>query len=295
MTSNHPLAEVFGFPADNLSPEAMRNRKRRLCPFGNRVPNCTKDKAQDPLGVCSVNTEQGPVITCPIRFRQRWLVASEAADFFFAPDAAWTSLTEVRLADKHGQSAGNIDIVLVAYDDQGNITDFGAIEIQAVYISGNIRRPFEYYMAAPEQRAGMDWSGQENPPRPDFLSSSRKRLAPQLLYKGGILNAWRRKMAVAVDKAFFGTLPALPECGRAEADIVWLVYDLSLDGANNVYELTHHRSVYTTFGAALDRITHTEPGPVEDFVQLLQSKLDDKLATDTPPDAPTLADVLRGQ
>ena len=33
----------------------------------------------------------------------------------------------------------------------------------------------------------MDWSSQHNYPNPDYLSSSRKRLAPQLIYKGGIL------------------------------------------------------------------------------------------------------------
>ena len=45
----------------------------------------------------------------------------------------------------------------------------------------------------------MDWTSQPNYPRPDFLSSSRKRLAPQLMFKGGILNYWEKKMAVALD------------------------------------------------------------------------------------------------
>ncbi|MBP6823685.1 MAG: hypothetical protein KA368_19200, partial [Acidobacteria bacterium] len=39
---NHPLAEVFGFPAANQSDTARRYREHRLCPFNNRVPNCTK-------------------------------------------------------------------------------------------------------------------------------------------------------------------------------------------------------------------------------------------------------------
>ena len=41
----HPLAEVFGFPIDNLSPEAERYRKLKLCPYNNKVPSRTKDKA----------------------------------------------------------------------------------------------------------------------------------------------------------------------------------------------------------------------------------------------------------
>ena len=195
MTIKHPLAEVFGFPAENTSEEASRYRKLRLCPFNNRVPNCTKDKADNPLGVCSVLSDNGIAVTCPVRFRQYWLIAEDAAKFFFPQGTTWTSLTEVRLNDKNGDSAGNIDVVLVAYDSKGKVTDFGALEVQGVYISGNVRRPFEFYMENPAANVNMDWRGKSNYPRPDYLSSSRKRLAPQLLYKGGILNAWGKKIA----------------------------------------------------------------------------------------------------
>jgi hypothetical protein len=47
----HPLAEVFGFPTTDMSANANRHRTKCLCPFNNKVPNCAKDKAQDPLGV----------------------------------------------------------------------------------------------------------------------------------------------------------------------------------------------------------------------------------------------------
>src|SRR4030042_168103 len=113
----HPLAEVFGYLTTDQTPQAIRHRSHRLCPFNNKVPNCT-----------------------------------------------------------NGKSAGNIDVVLVAYDENSTIYDFGALEIQAVYISGNIRDPFEYYMKDPVSRANMDWKNEVNYPRPDYLSSSRKRL-----------------------------------------------------------------------------------------------------------------------
>jgi hypothetical protein len=139
----------------------------------------------------------GVAITCPVRFRQDWLIAADAAHYFFdGSTTKYTSLTDIGLPDKLGRSAGNIDVVLVAYDGKGQVTDFGALEVQAVYISGNIRRPFEHYMQDPHQHATMDWRGQSHYPRPDYLSSSRKRLAPQLLYKGGILRAWGKKTAV---------------------------------------------------------------------------------------------------
>jgi hypothetical protein len=77
----HPLAEVFGFPTNNLSPEADRYRRLRLCPFNNKVPSCTKDKAENPLGVCTVYEGDKLAITCPIRFREDWLIAEDAAAF----------------------------------------------------------------------------------------------------------------------------------------------------------------------------------------------------------------------
>src|SRR3990172_7925282 len=109
-----PLAEVFGYLIADHTERADRYRSHRLCPFNNKVPNCTKDKAKDPLGVCSIYEEDNVAITCPIRFRQDWLIADDAAAFFFPHKGAWTSLTEVRLSDKQGRSAGNIDVVLVA-------------------------------------------------------------------------------------------------------------------------------------------------------------------------------------
>ncbi len=288
----HPLAEVFGFPTDNFSAEAKRHRARRLCPYNNKVPNCTKDKAKDPLGVCSVYEGDHAVITCPVRFRQAWQIADDAAAFFFPPHLAWTSLTEVRLVDRHGRSAGNIDVVLAAYDESGRLLDFGALEIQAVYISGNIRNAFEYYMHDPDARQDMTWEGAYYP-RPDYLSSSRKRLAPQLIYKGGILNKWGKKSAVAVDRHFFANLPALPETTPDQAAIAWLVYELVLDAGSNVYRLMPYRTVYTAFAPALETITTSEAGPVEDFISHLQHKLDEKLDNGYPPDAPTLTDIIQ--
>jgi len=245
-----PLAEVFGHLTTDQTNRAERYRSRRLCPFNNKVPNCTKDKAKNPLGVCSIYHENEPVITCPIRFRQDWLIADDAASFFFDETTRWSSLTEVRLNDSNGKSAGNIDVVLVAYDHRGKVLDFGALEIQAVYISGNVREPFEYYMSDPRDRATMDWSKEPNYPRPDYLSSFHNRLAPQLISKGGILHAWGKRIAIALNRGFFNTLPKLQEVSQGEADIAWMVYDV-VPGANRnaqasrQMKLVMHKVVYS--------------------------------------------------
>jgi hypothetical protein len=290
-TPKHPLAEVFGFPTKNNSTEAQRYRKAKLCPFNNKVPNCTKDKALDPLGVCSIFEENGEAtITCPVRFRESWIMAEDAAAFFFSQDTKWTSLTEIRLKDGTGQSAGNIDVVLVSYDERGKIVDFGSLEVQAVYISGNVRNPFNEYMSDTEKNADMKWEG-ENYPRADYLSSSRKRLAPQLLYKGGILKQWNKKQAVALHKSFYATLPKLPEVSPEKADIAWFLYGLEYNGNTNRFHLVKEKTIYTAFEPAMLKITTAPAGKVEDFIEHLQAKLDTHLS---PPDAPTLQDVLKG-
>ncbi|MEZ4865944.1 MAG: NotI family restriction endonuclease [Caldilineaceae bacterium] len=289
-----PLAEVFGFSSYDLSDQAERYRRLKLCPYNNRVPSCTKDKANDPLGVCSIYHDKGdlsePIITCPIRFRQDWRIAEDAAAFFFDSTTSWTSLSEVKLRDKEGQSAGNIDLVLVAYDERGRVIDFGSLEVQAVYISGNVRRPFEYYMEDRASRQNMDW-GQlaDYYPRPDFLSSSRKRLVPQMLYKGGILEEWKKKQAVALQSAFYKTLPQLPEVPIDRAEIAWFLYEL--ERINDRFHLTLSQTIYTEFWPALTTITTPVVGDVVNFIEILQNKLDEKQDGNSP-DAPTITDMV---
>lgn len=289
----HPLAEVFGFPWNNLSREAERHRENRLCPFNNRVPSCTKDKAKDPLGVCSIYQEDcmTATITCPVRFRERWLIAQDAASFFFKEDTKWTSLTEVPISDGNGEAAGNIDVVLVAYDSHGHVTDFGALEVQGVYVSGNVRRPFDAYMGKRHIDPNIDWFGEKDCPRPDYLSSSRKRLIPQLLYKGRLLSWWDKKMAVAVHRSLFTTLPKVRSASVRTAELAWLVYDLTHQSDAKSFELTHYRSVYTSLQAVLKKMATPKPAKIEHFVRQLQERLD-KQMSGNPPDAPILGETI---
>lgn len=284
---DNPLFEVFGFPPDNIAERARRHRENKLCPFNNKVPNCTKDKAEDPLGVCSITDGKDSAITCPVRFRQDWRIATDAAGFFSFAPGTWTTLQEVRLNDKNGRSAGNIDLVIVSYDERGRITDFGSVEVQAVYISGNVRQPFEYYMEDPENRQHMDWTATQV--RADYLSSSRKRLMPQLTYKGGILRAWGKKQAVAIHQTFFETLPQPPAVSEEDAEIAWFVYDLAKDPTSNKYNLSLIETVYTKFEPALLKITSPEPGPMDGFVKVLQKRLDK--GQNNPPDARVIGDI----
>lgn len=170
----------------------------------------------------------------------------------------------------------------MAYNSEGKVIDFGALEIQAVYISGNVRRPFEYYMGKPAERFDMDWRKEINYPRPDYLSSSRKRLVPQLLYKGGIINAWKKKIAVALDEGFFATLPHLKDVKPEQADIAWLVYKIEYNEIDRIFSLKRVKTYYTQFNDSLDKIAKPEIGSSDDFIMTLQEKLNSKLEENAP-------------
>jgi Restriction endonuclease NotI len=274
--TTQPLAEVFGFPINNESARAKRYRDNKLCPFNNIVSNCTKNSIEFPLGVCSLHHKGKPVVICPIRFREDWSIISDAAGFIFDKKATWTHVGEVRLEDKHGKSAGNIDYVLVSYDDKGRVVDFGSLEVQAVYISGNLTGPFTAYLEDPSK--DFTWTQVFKSPKPDYLSSSRKRLIPQIIAKGSILKQWKKKQVVALQTSFYNTLPELPEFDKAESDFAFFLYDLVPVKKSKTLELKLQRAVYTKFAKALEQIARFEAGSIKEFTKILQKKLDTKRA-----------------
>ncbi len=269
-----PLVEVFGFPIENETDRAQRYRLNKLCPYNNIVSNCTKNSIEFPLGVCSLNHKNKQVIICPIRFREDWIIISDAANFIFSEKSNWTHVGEVRLKDKFGKSAGNIDYVLVSYDDKGRVLDFGSLEVQAVYISGNLTGPFTAYLEAPSP--SFSWTQAFKYPKPDYLSSSRKRLIPQIIAKGSILKQWNKKQVVALQTSFYNTLPPLPEVDKSESDFAFFIYDLVPEEKNQTLSLKLERVVYTQFAMALEQIAKFEAGSVDQFTEVLQKKLDAK-------------------
>ena len=272
--SKQPLGEVFGFPISNRESRAKRYVKDKLCPYNNIVSSCTKNSIENPLGVCSILHNDAPVIVCPVRFREDWTIVSDAAEFVLDQNYAWTHVGEVRLTDKHGKSAGNIDYVLVSYDEKGRVIDFGSLEVQAVYISGNLTGPFEAFLES--QSKSFIWDKALKYPKPDYLSSSRNRLIPQIIAKGSILKQWKKKQAVAMQTSFFETLPKMLEVDKSIADFAFFLYDLEYDPRSKEYHLRKQRVIYTQFNNVLKQIANFEAGPIEKFTKILQKKLDKK-------------------
>ena len=88
-------------------------------------------------------------------------------------------------------------------------------------------------------------------------------------------------------RAFFETLPELPQVEQNQAEIAWNLYDL--ERQDDRFNLVLSDSIYTEYWAAINRISTSEAGKLEDFIEVLQQKLDNKL--DNPPDTQTILDV----
>ena len=174
-------------------------------------------------------TLASPVITCPSRFEQehllvRWLAAIVG---FPADEAKIAREIPFMQSVTTNKPAGKIDLI-VAKTEEDRLEWYG-LEIQAVYFSGpGMSSQFEILRT--DEDAIPPYPDQTR--RPDWRSSSAKRLMPQLQVKVPTVRRWNSKIAVAVDHPFFesiGGQSANPTQDINDGDIIWLVPNLSWD------------------------------------------------------------------
>lgn len=198
------ISEFFGYKAEDASTIALNTANSQICPFLGSP--CTKVLSRDHLisGVCSVRqkTEGSPsVICCPIRiyaedYKMLHLISRQAfgRDLgLYAGRAAveraraeggsiavfghgWGG--ELRLPQRAGTGSYFVDWVLARLDENGELAEFTAIEVQTIDTTGNYR---EARTALLENRSvisdtvGLNWE------------NVSKRIIPQLIYKGQVL------------------------------------------------------------------------------------------------------------
>ena len=205
------------------------------CPFQAGTPPCGKQG-----GVCGlrkysgqgggiVGAESELVVTCPRRFEQAAVVLRWLADILGLDSSRTRFATEVPFManTRTGKPAGKLDLVIG--ESRGGRLSWHGLEIQAVYFSG--------------PRMGLEFLNIANHPadiapfprdirRPDWRSSSAKRLMPQLQIKGPTLRRWGAKLAVCVDRPFFASIggPSTePSRDLDSGDIIWMVPEITED------------------------------------------------------------------
>ncbi len=283
MSERFGIAEWYGEPLwgmpvrrrRELAKSALEEAPPPLCPFQTGRP-CGKKG-----GVCSqrdyrpytgdhladrIGEPVGQIIImCPKRFEQdkvvhRWLADIVGfSDVYVAPEVPFMRSPETN------RGAGRIDLVLSG-DDAAS--EWYGLEIQAVYFSGKGMTP-DFQLLADDN--GRLPPGPTVRRRPDWRSSSAKRLMPQLLVKIPTLRQWGKKMAVAVDTAFFeaiGGNTSQPSHDLNEGDIVWLTLDISDD-----YRIQPRHWEVLPLEASANKLLAADAVKREDFESALRKKL----------------------
>lgn len=292
------LTQLSGEERQQLAAETLKPKKERtpqLCPFQARKQGavCSKEG-----GVCSlrlysyaphpetgramgvpVEGKQGDLrATCPYRFHEeldvfKWVGETILGD----PDPLLVGEVGFLEAgattdNEGGDDVGRIDMVLVSTKtQQGAPMAWAALEIQAVYFSGNaMKGEFEAF-----NDAAVDWvvfpAGRR---RPDYRSSGPKRLMPQLQIKVPTLRRWGKKMAVVVDRAFFdsiGEMDNVPDISNA--DIAWFIVRFEEVEGQNRTRIVRDEVRYTTLERSVEGLTGGKPVPLPTFEGRINEKL----------------------
>lgn len=290
MSSRYGIAEWFGQPFLDLSPAERQQSARAAlkktdtvppCPFRPNRPPCSK-----PGGVCSLQRYEKdddlrirkpeasePVIVCPCRFEQGQLLGQWLAEIVgFDPERAMMA-REVSFmqAANTNKAAGKIDFI-VAQDSDSGLRWYG-LEIQAVYFSGR-GMDSEFERLRDDEHPAPPFPNEIR--RPDWRSSSAKRLLPQLQIKAPTLRRWGSKIAVAVDRPFFDAVGGVsdePSQDLNDGDVIWMVPQLAPAGAES-YELRRGHWEVLTLEDTSEKLKAARTVRRASFEQELRGKLE---------------------
>ena len=273
--TRYGIAEWYGHDLLNLTTterqdhaDAALNRRERPCPY--RPGPCNKTG-----GVCSmrqydehrgrITSIAGPtVVMCPSRFEQDRLLIGWLNEIVGFGSDAMLAREVPFMVGNTGKPAGKIDLVVAT--EQHDLRWFG-LEMQAVYFSGP-GMDDEFVRCVRDEGAEPLYPNGVR--RPDWRSSSAKRLAPQLQVKVPTLRRWGSKIAVAVDGPFFDSIggpSADPVRDLDAGDVIWLVPEV-VDG-----KLVRRHWEVLTLEASCEKLLAATPIPRADFEQQLRERL----------------------
>jgi len=171
----------------------------------------------------------------------------------------------LNVGEKIIRRVGKVDFLIGCANQAGSVTDFCALEIQAVYFSGqSIVAHFKEFM-----RTGA--LPPEAKRRLDYRSSAQKRLMPQLSLKVPVFRRWGKKFFVAVDSLFFQNLPKMKTVeSLANSEITWLVYDLRKQGQG--YSLVNPTFHFTVWDDVLTALREGRAPTPEEIMQEMMTR-----------------------
>jgi len=221
-------------------------------------------------------------VVCPHRFKESDTIYSKVAATLIGTTTP-TIVPEVRFLRRNSaviptdgddsqklssEDVGNIDIVLV--NESSLALDWCALEIQAVYFSGEKMNLLFTHI---ENYQGDGIPFPDKGRRPDYRSSGPKRLMPQLQIKVPTLRRWGKKMAVVVDVPWFRTNVVGVETVSdiSNCDIVWFLVDF--DESTDPTTLSVTGLELQTLERAVEGLTGGFPVTLSEFESKIREKM----------------------
>lgn len=197
------IIEFFGHAPDDRSASSNAAREGKHCPFIDA--DCQKTLSDGTIsGACTLQSKTGnPVICCPQRlYADHYKVLTDVAQAAFkqpvslspgsrarrAPVKAGEARVavfgkrwgkELRLPSRGTSGSYFVDWVLARLDDNGNLAEFVAVEVQSIDTTGNYQAERRAYANGHSydgwSTAGFNWE------------NVNKRILPQIIYKGHVL------------------------------------------------------------------------------------------------------------
>lgn len=200
------ISEIFGYRADDRSETALENIARQVCPFISSY--CTKalgNRTNRTLsGVCAVkqvSPGSPDVICCPNRiYADGYNILRIISQKAFSVDYnlyagklavgkakeekgaiavfghGWGG--ELPLPKRQGRGSYYVDWILACLNEDGELTEFTAVEIQTIDTTGsyqNARKALVEHHNIEKDTVGLNWE------------NVSKRIIPQIIYKGQVL------------------------------------------------------------------------------------------------------------
>jgi len=257
------ISEWFGYHLGDWSDSAVEGRANSWCPFIDA--KCTKTLNDGSLsGVCSVYPgvrARKPVVICPNRlYAGAYSVLGDVARIAFGPGKTIIHPDQHRIVNHDGnyvvafghrygkelhlpraKSRGGyfVDWILARISEKGELAQFTAVEIQSCDTTGTYR-PEVIELRNGARMVGPSKSGRRNSGM--NWENVNKRILPQLIYKGQVLQ--RERLCTAglffvcptevherIDNRLAGALKEVPNLQPASITFLW--YGLELEEPNS--------------------------------------------------------------
>lgn len=197
------ISEFFGYRAEDKSKASLKAVADKKCPFLGSACAKLLGRTREVSGVCAIRQKKAgspSVICCPNRIyaeEYKMLHAISCMSFgkelpLFAGRAAVAKAKsggavavfghgwggELRLPKRNGVGSYFVDWVLARLDDDGQLVDFTAVEVQTIDTTGKYRDARKALIkdrSIVSDTVGFNWE------------NVAKRIIPQLIYKGQVL------------------------------------------------------------------------------------------------------------